>query len=363
MTIGLLAVLSAIFAIELKTSASAVHPLNVDSRSFVALGGLGRAFVWQHGEWWRFFTAPWLHAGLDHLASNGFVLLVVGTMLERLIGRAWLAAAFFAGAWGGSIGSLVLSGVSLTTSVGASGAIMALVALLFTLSFHSEATLRARRYRRIALGLLIPALVPSVARDGALIDIGCHFGGVVAGTAIGFYLLIIWPETGEKPPGTRIAGSAAGISILVSVVAFLFTALHYPAYAAADAQLAPRELALDLARNKRTDELVAEYPHDPLAHFLRAADFLDNREASSAIGEIRAALDEHEALQNHYPERFRQELQIMLAVALELDNRTDEAREAASPLCSISTGRTSNADQDARLTNELNYLHAQGLCV
>ena len=56
-----------------------------------------------HGEWWRLFTAIYLHADAGHLASNaviGFVLL--GLAMGRFGTGVGLLAAFLAGALGPS---------------------------------------------------------------------------------------------------------------------------------------------------------------------------------------------------------------------------------------------------------------------
>ena len=39
------------------------------------------------GEWWRLFSAMFLHAGLIHLAFNGYALYIVGGVVEQELGR------------------------------------------------------------------------------------------------------------------------------------------------------------------------------------------------------------------------------------------------------------------------------------
>lgn len=360
LTAGLVVVLTAIFLCELQVSGASGPTLTIDGNAFSALGGIGRALFLQQHEWWRFLTAPWLHGSLDHLVGNLIVLAVVGTMLERLVGRAWLAAAFFAGAWGGSIGTLVLSGSNIGASIGASGAIMGLLGLLFTLSYHDEADDRGRRFRRFALFFLIPALAPSVPHNGVQIDIGAHFGGVVAGSAVGFLLLVIWPEGGTRPPHARIAALVAATGLACTLIAFGFAAVSFPAHAQAVAGFAPREVASELVAEDRTDELVERYPHDPMVRLLRAGHLMDVGDSDSAIEELRTGLDEHQALTAHYAPSLQEELMYALVVALAQSNREDDARQEASQFCAAVGA--SSAQVDGHVASELEYLKSHSFC-
>ncbi len=90
-------------------------------------GAANPSLVWS-GEIWRLVTANLLHGDLGHLASNVFQILVVGTLLENLVGPRRLVLVFCAaglctvgaGVWGGS--HLV--------AVGASGAGLGLTFVL-----------------------------------------------------------------------------------------------------------------------------------------------------------------------------------------------------------------------------------------
>ena len=82
-----------------------------------------------HGQWWRLFTAVWLHADIAHLATNstiGFVLL--GMALGRFGTGTGMLSAYLAGA-GGNIVAWLLS-PSPHYSLGASGLVMGALGLL-----------------------------------------------------------------------------------------------------------------------------------------------------------------------------------------------------------------------------------------
>jgi membrane associated rhomboid family serine protease len=360
LTLALMAVLTVIFLCELRFSGSGGAAVN--DHYFIALGGLGWNFFAGHHEWWRFFTAPWLHADAGHITGNGIALVITGWMLERLIGRAWLLAAFFFGAWGGSIASLALTPASILVSLGASGAIMALVALLFTLSFHAEADRSAKRYRRWAMFLLIPALLPSVPGDGMAIDIGAHFGGAVAGTAFGFLLLIIWPENGARPPFVWAAGAFAALGLLLTGGAFYLAAQSFPVYAADAGQLAPRTLLVDDDKTNRSGELVTLYPHDPLAHMVRALHLNAQHDVTGALGEVRAGLDQTRALDTYYPAALRFHMRVMLVLLLLQDNRSDDARTEAAPICPIIRDPARWPERDGGLKTGIAFVRDNHIC-
>jgi len=334
LSLGLMAVLIVIYVYEMRLSGSIGSAVN--GNYFIAFGGVSWKYLVQQHEWWRFFTASWLHADFGHITGNGVVLVITGWRLERLIGRAWLLAAYVVGAIGGSIGSLAFTSAAVTVSLGASGAIMALVALLFVMSFHASADEKAaKRYRRYALVMLIPALLPSVGSDGGAIDVGAHFGGAVAGTAFGFLLLTIWPEDGSKPPFAWAAAGSGVIGLGITAVAFLAAWQHLPGYAAEARQLAPPAIVEDYDKSNRTAELVKAYPHDPLAHLVRAVHLYGVRDMNGALGEIRAGLDEKHALATYFSPDLMFHLRLMLVLGLMAEERPDDARSEAQSICPV----------------------------
>ena len=63
-----------------------------------------------HGEWWRLFTATWLHADIGHLATNMvFGFLLVGLVMGRYGPGVGLLAAYLAGV-GGNLSTWLVYG-------------------------------------------------------------------------------------------------------------------------------------------------------------------------------------------------------------------------------------------------------------
>ena len=91
-----------------------------DSDTLAGWGGnVGPRTV--NGEWWRIFTALFVHASWLHLLANVVGLLQLGLMLERLVGPMAFAALYLVAGLFSSV--IQLSAAPVAISVGASGAI------------------------------------------------------------------------------------------------------------------------------------------------------------------------------------------------------------------------------------------------
>jgi membrane associated rhomboid family serine protease len=195
------------------------------------MGALSHAAILSDGEWYRLFTAPLLHGNFAHIAGNGVALLLGGWLLERLVGRLWFFVFFAIGALGGSLASLTIEPANLI-SVGASGALMGMFAGLFVSSFRisSENSSRAR-LQFSSLRILIPSLLPSFSHStGVHIDYGVHFGGALAGAALAFILLRLWPETCSIPQARRAVAIIAVVSLVLFVGSIGIAIDGYPRY-------------------------------------------------------------------------------------------------------------------------------------
>ncbi|MBX5225659.1 rhomboid family intramembrane serine protease [Rhizobium sp. NLR9b] len=215
-TYVLLAVLVAVYAGELAFGVEVSKAGSPSIRTLLVLGGTFRPSIVEGGEWWRLFTAPFMHGGIVHLASNCFCLWMAGMLFEQLIGWRWFAAIFFASALGGSIASVWINDVH-TVGVGASGGIVGLFAAVIAGSIRFRSTPVASSLQVGAIQILVPSLLPflSAAKEGQTIDYAGHFGGAVTGAALSLLLLTLWPRERSTPRfgAAAIAFSAAFVLI------------------------------------------------------------------------------------------------------------------------------------------------------
>lgn len=317
------------FNTELRAATDTSAPSSPGHFTLLALGGSDRAQVLGQGEWWRLFTASALHASPAHLIGNLVALIVCGWLLEPLVGMGWFASIYFTGALSGALLSMLLNPPDLL-SVGASGAIMACLAALFALSFHSGAA-RPRLMRRVAGFLLFPALVPSVSQAG-ITDINDHLGGVLAGSVIAFVLLALWREEDAEPPGRSLAALLAGALLALTVWSFTLSWSSYDRYARTGLDYIPAAAMPHDPAAMMADSfaLVDKYPRDPRAHLFRGLYFFGQNDASDAEPHLREALRLGPGMMS---QDFLDWTKALLALDVKALGRGDEATIIVAPLC------------------------------
>ena len=136
--------------------------------------------VFGQGEWWRLFTAMFLHFGLAHLANNMIVLFWTGDRLERLIGKwRYLIIYFGAGLCGNLLSLLVTQGKgTLTVSAGASGAIFGVFGALLWVIIANRGRVEELNIRGIIIMIAL-SLYYGFTSTG--VDNWCHVGGLISG--------------------------------------------------------------------------------------------------------------------------------------------------------------------------------------
>jgi membrane associated rhomboid family serine protease len=161
----------------------------LDARVGLRSAGLLDAAAVKQGQWWRLFTAIWLHVDLAHLAGNatfGFVLL--GLVMARFGTGVGALAAYLAGAGGNAIAWLLSPGTD--ASLGASGMVMGALGLLAVQSLSLwRKTPHARKYivGGIFGGLMLFVLLG--LSPGTYVQ--AHLGGFLSGLLLGVVLTLM----------------------------------------------------------------------------------------------------------------------------------------------------------------------------
>lgn len=331
MTFGLLAMLTVVFVLE--------HHWGIGQPSWapslatlVALGGLGWPLVVENGEWWRLVSTAFLHGSFSHLLFNGLALFFVGRLLEGLIGPVWLLALYFIGALGGSLMSLAINPPNIV-SIGASGAIMGLLAASLICSFRLPShTVRSRIQRRLLM-VMVPAMLPLAAgAHGQQTDFAAHCGGAMIGVLAGLLILKTWPEDDLQPAFGPAAAVVAGVGALCSVVALAAVLGTYPDHETM--ALMPNDLVHKpntLSREQAVD-LVHRFPHDPRARLYYADILLAADDQAGAEEQLRQALAEKTILATNFRPDLERRIRVVLAVTLARRDAA-EAKAVAQPVC------------------------------
>ena len=151
-----------------------------------SLGGMDGVAL-RHDEWWRLFTATWLHADLTHLAMNAvFGLVLVGLAMGRYGPGTGLLAAYLAGV-GGNVAAWLIGGES-HRALGASGVVMGALGLVAVQSFTFLHRRNPYTARLFVSGILGGGLLFAFLGLGPETDVAAHLGGFVAGILFGLGL-------------------------------------------------------------------------------------------------------------------------------------------------------------------------------
>jgi rhomboid protease GluP len=147
--------------------------------------GLMDAAAVARGQWWRLFTAMYLHADAGHLVANaGFGLVLLGLSMGLYGTGVGLLAASLAGVGGNLVACLIDPS---HRSLGASGMVMGCLGLLAAQSpvaWREHPRLRKSMLGGLVAGLMLFLLLGS--NPGT--DLVAHLGGFLSGVLLGVIL-------------------------------------------------------------------------------------------------------------------------------------------------------------------------------
>ena len=182
-----------------------------DGVFMVKHGAVFAPFVILGGEYYRLFTAMFLHFGVSHLANNMLVLLVLGEKMEKALGHIKYLIFYLASgvaANGISLAVQVRTGAArgaggepantASVSAGASGAIFGVVGgLVYVIAIH-HGQLDGLTNRQLGFMVLL-TLYHGFTSTG--VDNVAHIGGLISGFILGILLY-------RRKHAARISGMA-----------------------------------------------------------------------------------------------------------------------------------------------------------
>jgi len=168
-----------------------------------------------NGQWWRLFTALFVHLSLLHLALNMWALWSVGHLSERLFGRGTMLFLYVAAGVLASLTSIAWD--PSLSSVGASGAIFGVFGAFLAFLSRQRRQIPAvivRKHWISTSAFVLFNLISGAVQPG--IDNAAHLGGLLSGFALGY--IFARPLDGEVRrhfPVNRSLGAAAFIATIV----------------------------------------------------------------------------------------------------------------------------------------------------
>ena len=168
--------------------------------------------VHAHSQYYRAFTAPWLHADFLHIASNMIALLIVGPALEVQLGKVRFVVLYLIAGLGGSVGSYLLS-PSDVAGIGASGAIMGVMGAYVVIGLR----------RRLPIAPVVALIVINlVIGFSGNIDWRAHLGGLATGAVLA-YIYDVAGGLRERQAG--LALTVGGSLVVLGILALLLTSV------------------------------------------------------------------------------------------------------------------------------------------
>ena len=144
-------------------------------------GAVYGPLVLEEGQWYRLFTALFLHFGFYHLMNNMVILGALGSQLEPVVGSLRLLAIYLVSGLGGNLLSLGMNawrGEVQAVSAGASGAIFGLMGTLVWILLRNRGRVGRLQRQRV---LLMVGLSLYFGFSSTGVDNAAHVGGLLAG--------------------------------------------------------------------------------------------------------------------------------------------------------------------------------------
>jgi rhomboid protease GluP len=216
-TIGLIFIIGVAFLVELQSGAL--------DRTFALLryGANAPALV-RDGQWFRLFSANFLHLNVMHVYMNALALFSLGLILEKLAGHQRFICIYLLSALGGALTSALVAQAAF--SVGASTAIFGLLGSLAVLNWKYSRQLPSIFRQPTAWWILIVALNVTLAALVPGIDIGAHAGGALAGALTTLVLYRGVEFIRMEPRSGRALSAGANLVVALFGVALAVAAIH-----------------------------------------------------------------------------------------------------------------------------------------
>lgn len=158
--------------------------LTGNSELFTARFALFGPYV-QLGQYYRLFTAAFIHADIFHLLFNCYALYVIGNQVESYLGKWKYIFIYIISILSSSLLSMLFAGGNYF-SVGASGAIFGLMGALLYFGYYYRVylgnVLKSQIIPLIVINLIIGFVAPDIDNYG---HIGGLIGGILATYAVG----------------------------------------------------------------------------------------------------------------------------------------------------------------------------------
>lgn len=212
-TMVLLVAIVAMYVVEVVKGGPGSLLQGPDGRTLFDLGAMQPLAI-ADGQYWRLFSAMFLHAGLLHLGFNAYALWLFGRGIEGSLGRTWFLVIFFVSGFVASATSYAFGNIG-GVAVGASGAIFGIFGAFIAYNYRRrETAMGAANLRSAVLLVVLNALL---AVGYGAIDWHAHLGGLVAGVWLGYTADTLGSRRNSRPVQVISVLALVGVGIALTV--------------------------------------------------------------------------------------------------------------------------------------------------
>ena len=212
-TKALLFAIAAVFVVEVVTGGPRALFYGPDQQRLFELGAMQPLAI-ADGQYWRLFSAMFLHAGLLHIGFNAYALWLFGSSIESTYGRTRFILIYFGAGFLASAASYAFGPVD-ALGVGASGAIFGVFGAFIAYNYRRRHLALAAANLRWAMTMILLNVLLAFGFSG--IDWRAHLGGVIAGVLAG----TIAEGAGRDAAQRRIMQIAGFTALIVAGIALV----------------------------------------------------------------------------------------------------------------------------------------------
>ncbi len=163
------------------------------SEFMMECGAIYPPYISEKGEYWRLFTATFMHFGVSHLVNNMLLLGSAGRILEKAIGKVKYLVLYLIAGIGGSLLSYsqMMHAGDYKVAAGASGAIFGIIGALAWVVIVNKGKYETLTGKGLII-MIVLCLYYGVAT--ANVDNWGHIGGLV----MGFIVCMIFYQRNVK---------------------------------------------------------------------------------------------------------------------------------------------------------------------
>lgn len=212
-TAVLLVAILAMYVVEVLMGGPGSLLQGPDQQTLFDLGAMQPLAI-ADGQYWRLFSAMFLHAGLLHIGFNAYALWLFGRGIEGSLGRTWFLVTYFVSGFVASAASYAFGPVT-ALGVGASGAIFGIFGAFIAYNYRRRDTALGAANLRSALMLVV--LNALLALGYRAIDWRAHLGGLLTGIVVGYVADTLGSRRNARAMQVVVVAALVGVGVALTV--------------------------------------------------------------------------------------------------------------------------------------------------